>query len=214
MPSRPAAVNMAARRPGGGRRGKDIGRVDVSEPALISNAIAARYAKAVFELAKETKSIKALEADLAALEAALGDSEELVSLISSPLHTREQQRVAVAVLAERMALSDIMKKTLALKAEKRRLHILPQFIQNLRNLIAAEKGEVTAEVTAAKTLSKTQQDKLAKTLKATIGKTVKLSVSVDENLIGGMVVKVGSKMVDTSISSKLSNLQNAMKEVG
>ncbi len=186
----------------------------MSEPALISNAIAARYAKAVFELAKETKSIKALEADLAALEAALGDSEELVSLISSPLHTREQQRVAVAVLAERMALSDIMKKTLALKAEKRRLHILPQFIQNLRNLIAAEKGEVTAEVTAAKTLSKTQQDKLAKTLKATIGKTVKLSVSVDENLIGGMVVKVGSKMVDTSISSKLSNLQNAMKEVG
>ncbi len=186
----------------------------MSEPASIKNAIAARYAKAVFELAKEEKSVKALEADIAVLEAALGDSRDLVALISSPLHTREQQRVAVAALAEKMALSEIMAKTLALKAEKRRLYVLPQFIRTLRELIARDKGEVTAEVTAAKALTKAQQDKLAKSLKATVGKDVKLKVAIDENLIGGLVVKVGSKMIDTSIASKLANLQNAMKEVG
>ena len=186
----------------------------MSEPAAISKAIAARYAKAVFDLAREGKSLKAVEADLAALEAALGDSTELVALISSPLHTREQQRLAVAALAERMALSDIMKNTLALKARKRRLHILPQFIEALRELIAEEKGEMTAEVTAAKALTKTQQDKLAKALKAGVGKDVKLEVSVDESLIGGLVVKVGSKMIDTTIASRLANLKNAMKEVG
>jgi len=81
-------------------------------------------------------------------------------------------------------------------------------------MIATEIGEVTAEVTAAKALTKAQQDKLAKTLKATVGKDVKVTVGVDDTLIGGLIVKVGSKMIDSSIRSKLSNLQNAMKEVG
>ncbi|MBL4876070.1 MAG: ATP synthase F1 subunit delta, partial [Cohaesibacteraceae bacterium] len=84
----------------------------------------------------------------------------------------------------------------------------------VKAMIAEEKGEVTAEVTAAKALTKAQQDKLAKTLKATVGKDVKVTVSVDETLIGGLIVKVGSKMIDSSIRSKLSNLQNAMNEVG
>jgi F-type H+-transporting ATPase subunit delta len=91
---------------------------------------------------------------------------------------------------------------------------VPALIRTLRETIAAEKGEVTAEVTSAKALTKTQADKLAKTLKATTGKDVSLQTTVDESLIGGLIVKVGSKMIDTSIRSKLNSLQNAMKEVG
>ncbi len=214
--AQPAGWGNTALRPGpaGVLGAISIGRVDVSEPASISTGIAERYARAVFELAREGKSIKALEADIAALEAALGDSTDLVSLISSPLHTRAQQRLAVSALAEKMALSDIMKNALALKASKRRLNVLPQFLAALRRLAAEEKGEVTAEVTAARALTKAQQQKLAKALKASVGKNVNIDLAVDESLIGGLVVKVGSKMIDTTIASRLSNLQNAMKEVG
>ena len=192
----------------------DIGRVDVSEPVSISTGIAERYAKAVFELASEGKSIKALETDLAVLEAALGDSRELVALISSPLVTREQQRLAVSALSAKMKLSNIMTNALGLKADKRRLHVLPQFIAALRRMIAEHKGEVTADVTAAKALTKAQSDKLAKALKASIGKDVKINMAVDESLIGGLVIKVGSKMIDSSIKARLNALQNSMKEVG
>jgi F-type H+-transporting ATPase subunit delta len=113
-----------------------------------------------------------------------------------------------------MKLSAIVTNTLALMASNRRLFTLPQLISALRDRIAEEKGEVTAEVVSAKALTKTQADKLAKTLKAQIGKTVKINATVDESLIGGLIVKVGSKMIDTSIASKLSALQNTMKEVG
>ena len=186
----------------------------MSEPVSISKGIAERYAKAVFDLAIEGKSIKAVEADLAVLEAALGDSRELVALISSPLVTREQQRLAVAALAEKMKLSRIMTGALGLKAEKRRLFILPQFIDALRQLIAEHKGEVTAEVTAAKALTKAQSDKLSKALKAAVGKDVNINMAVDESLIGGLVIKLGSRMIDTSIRARLNALQNSMKEVG
>ncbi|HHB81312.1 MAG TPA: F0F1 ATP synthase subunit delta [Aliiroseovarius sp.] len=186
----------------------------MSEPVSISTGIANRYAKAVFDLALEGKSIKAVEADLAVLEAALGDSTEMNALISSPLVTRDQQRLAVAALAAKMKLSDIMTNALGLKADKRRLYLLPQFISELQRLLAEHKGEVTAEVTAAKALTKTQKDKLAKALKAAAGKDVNINVAVDEDLIGGLVIKLGSKMIDTSIRSRLNALQNSMKEVG
>ncbi len=186
----------------------------MSEPVSISTGIAQRYARAVFELALEGKSIKAVEADLAVLEAALGDSTDLRALISSPLVTREQQRLAVAALAAKMKLGDIMTNALGLKAEKRRLYLLPQFIAELRRLLAEHKGEITAEVTAAKALTKAQKDKLAKALKAAAGKDVNIDLAVDESLIGGLVIKLGSRMIDTSIRSRLNALQNAMKEVG
>ncbi len=104
--------------------------------------------------------------------------------------------------------------TLALMAEKRRLLQLPQLVAKLLDLIAAEKGEMTAEVTAARALTAAQSKKLAETLKARVGKTVKLKTTVDETLIGGLVVKLGSTMIDTSVKAKLAALQNAMKEVG
>ena len=186
----------------------------MSEPASISTGIAQRYASAVFEIAKETKKVKAIETDLNALSDALTSSEDFRALIHSPIYTRDQQGSAIAGIAKKMKLSPTMANTLSLMASKRRLFVLPQLVQTLRDVIAEDKGEITADVTSAKALTKTQADKLAKSLKASTGKTVTLNQTVDESLIGGLVVKVGSKMIDTSIRSKLDSLQNVMKEVG
>jgi len=191
-----------------------IGRTDVSETASISTGIAGRYAKALFELAKEDKAVAAIEKDVDALDTVLTENAEFRDLISSPIYSRDAQGGAIVAIAKKMGLSANLTNLLGLMAAKRRLFALPQLVQRLRAMIADEKGEVTAEVTAATELTKAQTDKLAKTLKASIGKDVKIKLSVDERLIGGLVVKVGSKMIDTSIASKLANLQNAMKEVG
>ena len=186
----------------------------MSEPASISTGIAARYATAVFELAKEGNSLAALESDLDALTAAIGESEDFRALINSPVYSRDEQAAAMASLAAKMGLSAPVGNVLGLMATKRRLFALPQLVAVLRNMVAEEKGEVTAEVTSAKALTATQEKKLAASLKASVGKDVNIDATVDESLIGGLVVKVGSKMIDTSIRSKLAALQNTMKEVG
>ena len=186
----------------------------MSEPASISSGIAQRYATAVFEIAKESKKLKALETDLGALEAAIADSDDLSALLNSPVYTREEQGAAINAIAKKMKLSPTMTNTLALLASKRRLFVLPQLLKALRKQLAEERGEVTAEVVSAKALTKAQSDRLAKTLKERVGKAVTINATVDESIIGGLIVKVGSKMIDTSIKSKLSALQNTMKEVG
>lgn len=186
----------------------------MSESASISTGIAARYATAVFELAKEGKGLDALEQDIDTLDAALSESADFRSLIHSPVYSREAQGKAVAAIADKMGLGDVLSNTLKLMASKRRLFVLPQLVSALRGLIADEKGEVTAEVRAATSLTDAQQKALANNLKGSVGKDVKMNVTVDESLIGGLVVKVGSKMIDTSIRSKLMSLQNTMKEVG
>ena len=194
--------------------GPESGRVDVSEPASISSGIAKRYAAAVFEIAQENKSLAKLESGLDDLSAAIAESADLRTLITSPLISREEQGKAIAGVADKMGLQPVLKNALGLMAGKRRLFVLPQLIDQLRAMIAEDKGEVTAEVVTAKALTKTQSDKLAKTLAARVGKTVKINATVDDTLVGGLVVKVGSKMIDTSLRSKLASLQNAMKEVG
>jgi len=186
----------------------------VSEPASISTGIAGRYASAVFSLVKEDNALSALEADIDALDAAMSDSADFRTLITSPLYTRDQQEAAIGALAAKMGLGATMANNLRLMASKRRLFVLPQLVTALRGLIAAEKGEVTAEITAAAPLSDAQQADLAATLKKAVGKDVKIKLSVDPRLIGGLVVKVGSQMIDTSIRAKLNALQNTMKEVG
>lgn len=195
-------------------RGTDIGRVDVSESASTASGVAGRYALAVFDLVKEANGIKALEADVTALKGALSVSDDLRALIASPVYSREEQAQAMAALGAKMKLSSVLTNTMGLMASNRRLFVLPQLLSALDEMIAEEKGEVTAEVTAAAELSKAQATKLAATLKKSVGKSVKLNIAVDESLIGGLIVKVGSKMIDTSIRSKLASLQNVMKEVG
>ena len=186
----------------------------MSEPVSISTGIAQRYATAVFELAKEEGSLSALEGDVDALDAALTDSADFRALIASPIYGRDAQGKAMQAIAQKAGLGAVVTNTLALLAAKRRLFVLPQLVSQLRARIAEEKGEITAEVTAAQALSADQEAKLAETLKARVGKDVKINMAVDESLIGGLVVKVGSRMIDTSIKSRLRALQNSMKEVG
>ena len=203
---------MSAESDGGGAR--KIGRVDVSEPASISAGIASRYASAIFEIAKEESNLDGLETSVDALSLALAESEDLRTLISSPMISRGEQGAAIVAIAEKMELAPVMRKGLALMAEKRRLFVLPQLLSALRDKLADDRGQVTAEVTSATALPDAQAKKLADMLRESAGKDVSLKTSVDESLIGGMIVKLGSTMIDTSIKSKLASLQNAMKEVG
>ena len=117
-------------------------------------------------------------------------------------------------IAKKLSLNGIMTNTLALMAEKRRLFVVPTFLSALEDLIADSKNEITAEVVSAKALTKGQIDKLTKSLKSNFSKDIKINAAVDKTLIGGMIVKVGSRMIDTTIQAKLKSLQNVMKEVG
>lgn len=186
----------------------------MSESASISSGIAERYATAVFGIVKENNDLAKLEANLDDLSAALSESADLRDLISSPIYSRDAQQAAIMAIAKKMDLIPAMQNALGLMASKRRLFVVPQLVARLRGMIAEEKGEVTADVVSAKALTAAQSKKLAATLKEKVGREVKINATVDESLIGGLVVKVGSKMIDTSIRSKLNSLQNAMKEVG
>ena len=186
----------------------------MSEPASISLSIAGRYAQALFELAKDGGSLKALEADAEALGAVLTSSPDFAAMIASPVIAREEQAAAVQAVAAKMGVSTLMANTLALMANKRRLFVMPQLVADLKRRIAVEKGEITADVTSASALTAAQVKKLIATLKASTGQDIKLNATVDESLIGGLIVKLGSTMIDTSVKAKLNALQNAMKEVG
>jgi F-type H+-transporting ATPase subunit delta len=194
--------------------GNDNGRVDVSEPASISTGIASRYAQAVFDLARDEDMLPALEADIVSLEAALQDSGDLRALISSPIYSRDEQGNAILAIAQAMGLTPVMRNVLGLMAQKRRLFVLPNLLQTLRTRLADARGEVGAEVTSAQPLTPEQAQRLADTLSAQAGKAVRLQTRVDPSLIGGLVVRLGSRMIDTSIRAKLGQLQNMMKEVG
>ncbi|MBB1491890.1 F0F1 ATP synthase subunit delta [Paracoccus sp. MC1854] len=188
--------------------------MSVANTASISANIAGRYAQAVFDLVKEEGGGDRLSSEVESLRTALDDSADLRTLIGSPLYSREEQESAITAIAERMGLSQILINTLRLMAQNRRLFTLPQLVERLGDLIAKERGEVTADVVSAAPLSDEQQRRLTETLAQKSGKTVKLNTRVDEGLIGGMIVKLGSQMIDSSIRSKLASLQNVMKEVG
>ena len=189
-------------------------RVDVTEPAGISTGIAGRYATAIFELIREDGGLETLERDVGTIEALLRDSKDFCAMIGSPIYSREAQERAIAAVAGHVGLSNTMTKTLRLMASKRRLFVLPQLAAELRRRIAEERGEITAQVTAAQPLSEDQRRRLSETLKGAVGREVKLNVAVDPGLIGGLVLRVGSRMIDTSIRSKLAALQNTMKRAG
>lgn len=186
----------------------------MANSASMSHSIAGRYAQAVFDIVSEEGALDALAQQVDDLDAALRDSADLRMLITSPIYTRDDHARAVAALAEKMGLSAPLANTLKLMAQNRRLFALPQLVASLRELIAVARGEVTADVTSAVSLTDEQQKRLAETLAAKSGKKVKLNTRVDEALIGGMIVKLGSQMIDSSIRSKLTSLQNVMKEVG
>jgi F-type H+-transporting ATPase subunit delta len=186
----------------------------VADSSTLGSSAAGRYATALFELASESDALDRTEQDMEALGQALEASEDLRTLLSTPIYTRDEQGRAMASVVEAMGLSALVGNLVGLMATKRRLFVLGDVIDIFAKLMAEHRGEVTAEVTAARAMSDAQQAGLVSTLKAAIGREVKLNVTVDEGIIGGLVVKVGSKMIDTSIRSKLASLQNAMREVG
>ncbi|MEM1273120.1 MAG: F0F1 ATP synthase subunit delta [Pseudomonadota bacterium] len=186
----------------------------MSEPSSISTGIAARYATALFDLALETGAVDALDADADALAAAISESAELRDLMRSPVYGRDEAEAGIGAVADAMGLQALTGNALKLMAQNRRLFVVPGFVTALKDMIAEHKGEVTADVASAKALTAGQAKKLEDTLTGAVGKNVKLNVTVDEGLIGGLVVKVGSKMIDTSIRSQLNALKNTMKEVG
>ena len=179
-----------------------------------SGGIAERYATAVFDLAKGAGEIDTLERDLGTLQAAHDESEDFRRLLTSPVYSRDDQERAVAALTRKMGLGQTVTNTLRLMASKRRLFAVPALIAALRERIADERGEVTARVTSAKALSGEQSRRLSETLRARFGKDVKIDETVDPAIIGGLIVKVGSKMIDTSVASRLAAMKNTMKEAG
>ena len=176
--------------------------------------VAGRYATALFEIADESDSLDAVEGDLAQMKDALGVSDDLANLIKSPIVSREDQAAAMAKVCGAMGIGAPVSSAIGLMAANRRLFALPQVIAGYNELLAKKRGVQQAEVRSAKPLSDAQKAALEKTIKESVGADIALDVTVDESLIGGLVVRVGSKMIDTSIRSKLASLQTAMKEAG
>jgi F-type H+-transporting ATPase subunit delta len=175
--------------------------------------LAERYAAALFNLADERRMLDEVASDLRELRAMLQASGDLVRLIRSPMLSREQQGSAIGVLAERAGLAPLVRDFLAVVARNRRLFAVPAMIEAFLAELAARRGEATAQVTAAQPLNEAQLAALNEQLRRTIGSKVAVDVHIDPELIGGIVVKVSSRMVDASIKSKLQRLQLAMKSI-
>lgn len=186
----------------------------MSASATLVSGAAGRYATALFDLSSEGNAISPVENDLVALEAALAESPELRAMIRSPLYEREEQEAAFGKICEKMDLGVYATNAVRLLAANRRLALLPEVIAGYKALSAEARGEEKVEITSAAPLSDAQLDGLKDTLRKSVGKDIAVTLKVDESLIGGLIVKVGSKMIDTSIRAKLNHLQNAMKEVG
>jgi F-type H+-transporting ATPase subunit delta len=183
----------------------------VSSEAI--GAIADRYSAALFALAEEKAALEAVETDLKALKAMLAESADLKRLVSSPVLTRRDQGNAIVALATKAGWSEITRNLLGLLAKNRRLFTISGVIDAFLARLAAQRGEVTAEVATAKALTAAQKKSLAAALKKAVGKDVALDVTVDPSLLGGLVAKVGSKMVDASLKTKLQQLTLALKGV-
>jgi F-type H+-transporting ATPase subunit delta len=173
-----------------------------------------RYATALFELARDEKSVDAVKADLDKFSAMLADSADLARLVRSPVFSAEIQSKALAAVLEKAEISGITAKFLKVLTANRRLFAVSDVIRAFRALVAKFKGEATADVTVAEPLSDKNLDALKTALKSVTGKDVALNVKIDPAIIGGLVVKLGSRMVDSSLRTKLNSIKHAMKEAG
>lgn len=175
--------------------------------------MAGRYANALFELALETNAIEAVKTELDRFDAIVADNADLTRLVRSPVFSAEEQLQALSAVLERMGIRGLAANFLKLAASNRRLFAVRDMIKAFRALVAQHKGEATAAVTVAEPLKDAHVDALRAALKAVSGKDVDLDVKVDPSILGGLVVKLGSRMVDSSLRTKLNALKHAMKEV-
>jgi F-type H+-transporting ATPase subunit delta len=185
--------------------------VSSDDPMLAS--MAGRYAAALFELAKEEKQLPRVEADIKAFQGMLDSSEDLRRLVRSPVISGEDQAKALAAVLAKAGISGLTANFFRLIARNRRLFAAADMLRGFRALLARERGEVTADVASAHPLSNDQMNQLKDTLRISVGKDVLINTRVDPNLLGGLVVKVGSKMIDSSLRTKLDNLKVAMKGI-
>jgi F-type H+-transporting ATPase subunit delta len=175
------------------------------------NEIADRYAKALFDLADEGKQLDAVAEDLRAIRGVLNESEDLRRMTRSPVISRADQAKGMDAVMDKMQTSDLTRKFVGYLAANRRLFAMNGIIKSYLEELASRRGEVTAEVTAAKKLSAEQLSAVEDALKKAVGGKVAVSHKTDPSLIGGLIVKVGSRMIDTSIATKLQRLKLAMK---
>jgi len=183
--------------------------VDIS--AGIQASLAGRYGSALFDLASENGSVTAVESDLETLKAALSQTPELREATTSPQLSRAQQARMLDAIAKHLSLSDLTSNFLGVLANNRRLSALPDIIAAFKSIAAAQRGEVTAQVTSAHPLTQEQLATLKTKLTARQGRTVMLSHDVDPDLLGGLVVTIGSQRIDGSIRTRLNSLAQAMK---
>lgn len=177
----------------------------------IQASLGGRYATALFGLARESKAIDAVEASLATVKAALAESDDFRALAMSPLVSRTDAEKAIAATSKVMKLDAITTKFLGVLAQNRRLNQLPAIMRSFRGLASTFRGETTAEVTSAHPLSDAQVTELKQQLRQRIGRDVAVELAVDNTLLGGLVVRIGSQMIDSSIRTRLNTLAHKMK---
>lgn len=178
-----------------------------------SGRLAGRYASALFELADEGGAVDAVASDLDTLAAMIGASPDLSRLIRSPVISRDEQQRAMTALLEASAMHELTRRFVGVLCSNRRVFVLPGIIGAFRNILSRQRGETAAEVVSAKVLSDAQKKALADALKMAVGTDVAISDRVDPDILGGLIVKVGSRMMDSSLRTKLQRLRLAMKGV-
>ncbi len=185
-----------------------------SQDQTLVSGVAGRYATALFELASEANAIDAVSADLDSFSAMIAESDDLKRLISSPAFSAEEQVAAIKALLAQAKITGIAGNFIGFVASKRRLFALPGMIRAYRGLVAEAKGIVSAEVTVAEEPTAKRLDEIRATLKEVAGRNVDVAIKIDPAIIGGLIVKMGSRMVDASLKTKLNSIRLAMKEVG
>ncbi|GAA0555742.1 F0F1 ATP synthase subunit delta [Rhizomicrobium electricum] len=175
------------------------------------SGIAGRYALAVFELALETKAIDAVGRDFLTLKGLLAESADLARLVRAPVFSRDDQAKGIRAVLDAVGADALTTRFLLLLCAKRRLFLLPAIIRDFNTLVEREKGEIAAQVLSAHKLNDAQIAELKRALKEKLGRDPLLNTEVDPTLLGGLVVKVGSRMIDSSLRSKLNGLRLAMR---
>ena len=176
--------------------------------------VSGRYATALFQLALDAAALDEVGADLTTFQAMLEDSEDLMRVVKSPVFSADDQNRAVNAVLAKAEITGLCANFIGLVAQNRRLFVILDMIRDFRKLLASHRGEVSAQVTSAEALSDAHVDALKAALKEQVGRDVQLETQIDPELLGGIIVKVGSRMIDSSLRTKLNNLKIAMKEVG
>jgi F-type H+-transporting ATPase subunit delta len=189
-------------------------REQVAKKSSQTSGIAERYATALFDLAEDDHALAELEADVGRFATLHDQSDDLQAFIRSPVYRAEEQVRVIEAVLKQSGIGGLVANFFKVVARNRRLDAAPEIIAAFRRLLAKRRGEVTAEVTSAEPLSDAHVAAIKDALKVSLGKDVTLDARVDPSLIGGLIVKVGSRMVDSSLKTKLSSLKLAMKEVG